>query len=126
MSAENIKVRENLRAPNGKADSIDPVTVEVIRRRLTAIADQVDLNITRTAFSPLVYEYKDYAVGIVDVDGKLLCQCTSGLPLFVADVLGAAIRDGLEIYGKDGFHEGDIIISNHGGTIGQHLNNVAM
>ena len=126
MSAENIKVRENLSAPNGKTASIDPVTVEVIRRRLTAIADQVDLNITRTAFSPLVYEYKDYAVGIVDVDGKLLCQCTSGLPLFVADVLGAAIRDGLEIYGKDGFHEGDIIISNHGGTIGQHLNNVAM
>ncbi len=108
------------------AAPIDPVTVEVIRRRLTAIADQVDLNITRTAFSPLVYEYKDYAVGIVDVDGKLLCQSTSGLPLFVADVLGAAIRDGLEIYGKDGFHEGDIVISNHGGTIGQHLNNVAM
>ena len=24
------------------------------------------------------------------------------------------------------FHEGDIVISNHGGTIGQHLNNVAM
>ena len=110
----------------GKAAAIDPVTVEVIRRRLTAIADQVDLNITRTAFSPLVYEYKDYAVGIVDADANLLCQSTSGLPLFVADVLGAAVRDGLEIYGKDGFHEGDIIISNHGGTIGQHLNNVAM
>ena len=62
----------------GEAASVDPVTVEVIRRRLTAIADQVDLNITRTAFSPLVYEYKDYAVGIVDADGKLLCQCTSG------------------------------------------------
>ena len=48
------------------ASGIDPITVEVIRRRLTAIADQVDLNITRTAFSPLVYEYKDYAVGVVD------------------------------------------------------------
>jgi hypothetical protein len=30
---------------------IDPVTVEVIRRRLVAIADEVDVNITRTAFS---------------------------------------------------------------------------
>jgi N-methylhydantoinase B len=106
--------------------AVDPVTVEVVRRRLIAIADQVDLNITRTAFSPLVYEYKDYAVGIVDADARLLCQCTGGMPLFVADVLGAAVRDGLEIYGRDGFHEGDVIITNHGGTIGQHLNNVVM
>ena len=126
MTAARDDVPLTLPGAKGIPASIDPVTVEVIRRRLTAIADQVDLNITRTAFSPLVYEYKDYAVGIVDVDGKLLCQCTSGLPLFVADVLGAAVRDGLELYGKDGFHQGDIIISNHGGTIGQHLNNVAM
>ena len=42
---------------------IDPVTVEVIRRRLVSIADEVDVNITRTAFSPYIYEYKDYAVG---------------------------------------------------------------
>ena len=100
--------------------------MEVIRRRLVSISDQVDLNITRTAYSPLVYEYKDYAVGVVDAQGRLLSQCTSGMPLFVADVLGAAVRDGLEIYGRAGLHEGDIVITNHGGTIGQHLNNVVM
>ncbi|MFM9886381.1 MAG: hydantoinase B/oxoprolinase family protein [Burkholderiales bacterium] len=108
------------------ADRVDPVTVEVIRRRLISIADQVDMNITRTAFSPLVYEYKDYAVGIVDHAGRLLAQCTGGMPIFVADVLGAAVRDGLAIYGPERLHEGDIVISNHGGTIGQHLNNVVM
>ena len=105
---------------------LDPLTVEVIRRRLISISDQVDLNITRTAYSPLVYEYKDYAVGVVDADGRLLSQCTSGMPLFVADVLGAAVRDGLAIYGKDRLEPGDIVISNHGGTIGQHLNNMVM
>src|SRR3954468_16445749 len=104
----------------------DPITVEVIRRRLISISDQVDANITRTAYSPVVYEYKDYAVGIVDAEGRLLSQCTGGMPLFVADVLGAAIRDGLAIYGKENLHEGDIIITNDGGTIGQHLNNVVM
>jgi len=104
----------------------DPVTVEVIRRRLISIADQVDLNITRTAFSPLVYVYKDYAVGVVDHEGRLLAQCTGGMPIFVADVLGAAVRDGLAIYGPERLHEGDIVITNHGGTIGQHLNNVVM
>ena len=104
----------------------DPITVEVIRRRLISISDQVDANISRTAFSPLVYEYKDYAVGIVDAEGRLLSQCTGGMPLFVADVLGAAVRDGLALYGKDNLHEGDIVITNDAGTIGQHLNNVVM
>jgi N-methylhydantoinase B len=112
--------------PERTSGAPDPVTVEVIRRRLISISDQVDMNITRTAYSPLVYEYKDYAVGIVDADGKLLSQCTGGMPLFVADVLGAAIRDGLAIYGKDNLHEGDIVITNDAGTIGQHLNNVVM
>ena len=83
------------------AAPIDPVTVEVIRRRLVAICDEVDVNITRTAFSPYIYEYKDYAVGIVDASGDLICQCTAGMPVFVADVMRAAVQDGLALYGSD-------------------------
>ena len=106
--------------------TIDPITTEVIRRRLISIADQVDSNVTRTAYSPLVYEYKDYAVGVVDDEGRLLAQCTGGMPLFVADVLGAAVRHGLETYAAEGIHAGDIVICNDAGVIGQHLNNVVM
>jgi N-methylhydantoinase B len=105
---------------------IDPITVEVIRRRLVAIADEVDVNITRTAFSPYIYEYKDYAVGIVDAGGDLICQCTAGMPVFVADVMRAAVHDGLKLYGADALLEGDVVITNYAGTIGQHLNNVTM
>ena len=108
------------------AASIDPVTVEVVRRRLVAISDEVDTNITRTAFSPYIYEYKDYAVGVVDLNGDLICQCTAGMPVFVADVMRAAVQDGLQLYGPDQLHEGDIIVTNYAGTIGQHLNNVTM
>ena len=104
---------------------LDPVTVEVIRRRLVAIADEVDVNITRTAFSPYIYEYKDYAVGIVDGRGDLICQCTAGMPVFVADVMRAGVQDGLALYGAD-LNDGDVIITNYAGTIGQHLNNVMM
>ena len=100
--------------------------MEVIRRRLVAISDEVDVNITRTAFSPYIYEYKDYAVGIVDARGDLICQCTAGMPVFVADVMRAAVQDGLELYGPQELHDGDIIVTNYAGTIGQHLNNVTM
>jgi N-methylhydantoinase B len=108
------------------AAPLDPVTVEVIRRRLVAISDEVDVNITRTAFSPYIYEYKDYAVGIVDANGDLICQCTAGMPVFVADVMRAAVQDGLVLYGSEALHEGDVVVTNYAGTIGQHLNNVTM
>src|SRR6202007_2791900 len=101
------------------------VTVEVIRRRLVAIADEGVVNITRTAFSPYIYEYKDYAGGVVDPPGDLICQCTAAMPVFVADVMRAAIRDGLDIYGVDDLHAGDIVINHYAGVIGQHLNNMA-
>src|ERR1700730_8300217 len=48
------------------------------------------------------------------------------MPVFVADVMRAGIRDGLDLYGADDLHHGDIIITNYAGTIGQHLNNVLM
>ena len=114
-----------IEAPPHSAE-IDPITVEVIRRRLVSIADEVDVNITRTAFSPYIYEYKDYAVGIVDAGGDLICQCTAGMPVFVADVMRAAVQDGLALYGTADLHEGDAVVTNYAGTIGQHLNNVTM
>ena len=49
---------------------IDPITLEVIRHGIVSITDQIDANITRTAFSPYIYEYKDYAVGMTDADGR--------------------------------------------------------
>ena len=104
----------------------DPITLEVIRHGLSSVANQVDANITRTAFSPYIYEYKDYAVGLVDADGKLIAQNTGGMPIFVADSVGMAVRDGLEAYGGERLHHGDVLICNHASVQGQHLNNVVM
>lgn len=104
----------------------DAITLQIAYQRLSAIPEVVDQNITKTAFSPLVADYKDYAVGIVDAQGRLITQARGGLPIFVANALGTAVRHGLEIYGADNLHTGDIVISNHPGTLGQHLNNVVM
>ena len=106
--------------------SVDPVTLEVIRHGIVSITDQIDANITRTAFSPYIYEYKDYAVGIVNAAGDMIAQCTGGMPVFVADSVGQAVRDGLEIYGRDRLHRGDVVVCNHAAVQGQHLNNTVM
>lgn len=113
-------------SPARESTTIDPIIVEIIRHGLQSIPDELETDITRTAFSPLIYEYKDYAVGIVDAEGALICQSRGGIPIFLANVLGLAVRDGLAIYGRDRMEPGDVMISNHAGTFGQHLNNVIM
>ena len=105
---------------------IDPITLEVIRHGIISICDQIDANMTRTAFSPYIYEYKDYAVGFVGADGALLAQSTGGMPVFVADSVGMAVKDGLAVYGRENLHKGDVIVCNHAAVQGQHLNNTVM
>lgn len=105
---------------------LDPITLEVIRHGIISICDQIDANMTRTAFSPYIYEYKDYAVGFVGANGELLAQSTGGMPVFVADSVGMAVKDGLELYGRENLHKGDVIVCNHAAVQGQHLNNTVM
>lgn len=107
------------------AMALDPVKLEIIRTGLQAIPDLIETDLMRTAFSPLIYEYKDYAVGLISGDGRALALATHGLPLFTS-VMGRAILDGIEVFGLDRIEAGDAIITNYAGTLGQHLNNVVM
>jgi N-methylhydantoinase B len=106
--------------------ALDPVRLEIIRTGLQSIPDLIEADLMRTAYSPLIYEYKDYAVGLVDATGRSIALATHGLPGFLTNVLGEAVRDGLALYGRGRIEEDDIIISNFAGTMGQHLNNVIM
>jgi N-methylhydantoinase B len=112
--------------PVNPSAAVDPVTLEIIRTGLQSIPDLIEADLMRTAFSPLIYEYKDYAVGLVDGSGRSIALASHGLPGFLTNVLGAAVRDGISLYGIDGIEPGDAIISNHAATMGQHLNNVIM
>jgi N-methylhydantoinase B len=117
---------ENSHLSAKKVDVVDPITAEIIRYALCSITDQIDKNIMRTAFSPLIYEYRDFSVGILDAEARVIAQGRGSLPIFVANALGAAVRDGLGIYGADKMRPGDVVINNHAGSMGQHLNNVVM
>ena len=106
--------------------AVNPIVAEIVRHSLLAIPNQIDVNITRTAFSPLIYEYKDYAVGVVDPEGRLIAQSQGGIPIFMANALGTAVKDGLAVHGARGMAPGDVFICNHSSVLGQHLNNVVM
>jgi N-methylhydantoinase B len=63
----------------------DPITVEVIRNAFGSIARQMNSNLYRSAFSPIIYEMKDCSVGVFDRDGRLLGQ-SAGLPMFLGNL----------------------------------------
>jgi len=104
---------------------VDPVTQEIVRNLLIAILDEGEINLSRTAFSPIIYEVKDYCVGLVDREGRTIAQSRGGIPTFMAD-LGEPVRDGIAIYGLDGFEPGDVMLMNYAAVCGQHLNNVVV
>jgi N-methylhydantoinase B len=110
---------------DSKINRIDPITVEVINNALAAIAEEITINLARTAHSTIVYEVQDFCTGLLDAQGRLVAQAPGGLPLFVGD-LDAAVEDGIRIHGENGFQPGDVILTNHTGTCGQHLNNVVV
>jgi N-methylhydantoinase B len=109
--------------PQARTDAFDPILLSVLQSLMVSIMDECEINLSRTAFSPLIYEGKDYCIGLLDREGNTIVQSRGSVPTFVAD-LKEPIADGLEIYGPDGFEPGDAVIMNFSDVCGQHLNNV--
>ncbi|HEY7216744.1 MAG TPA: hydantoinase B/oxoprolinase family protein [Candidatus Binatia bacterium] len=105
--------------------SVNPITVEVVRNGLAHIANEMATVLRKTSYNMMIYEVRDYCVGIVDPEGNILAQNFGALPIFLAD-LGPAIVDGVRMHGRDGFQPGDVLIMNHPYVCGQHLNNVVV
>ena len=104
---------------------VNPITVEVVRNGLAHVANEMATVLRKTSYNMMIYEVRDYCVGIVDPDGNILSQNFGALPIFLAD-LGPAIVDGVRMHGRDGFQPGDVLIMNHPYVCGQHLNNVVV
>jgi N-methylhydantoinase B len=104
---------------------LDPVTLEVIRNALPAIANEMAADLQRTSYNMMIYEVRDFCTALVDPKGQLISQNVGGVSHFVAD-LGVIITDGMKRYGEKGFAPGDVIITNHQAVAGQHLNNIVI
>ena len=115
----------NAPTPATRARSVNPITQEVVTHSLIAYAEEMALALCKSAYNMMIYEVRDFCCGLIDVEGRMICQNEGGLPIFLAD-LGLAVQDGIERYGLDGFAPGDVVIMNHAGVCGQHLNNVVV
>jgi len=102
----------------------DVVTVEVIRNALNAAADEMGTNLARSAYTPIIYEMKDYSVAIFNDRFQLLGQAP-GLPIFLG-ALEDAVRVTVERYGESQVQPGDVYLINDSYLAGSHLNDVSV
>jgi N-methylhydantoinase B len=98
--------------------------VAVVQHAFISGAEQMKRNLYRSAYSPVIYEMKDCAVGIFDREGELLGQAP-GLPFFLGS-LGGTVKMVLSLKGSNVFESGDVWIVNDSAICGSHLNDVTV
>ncbi len=72
-------------------ESLDPITVEVVRYKLDGIANEMQSTLLRSSFSPIVKEGLDASASLFTPDGTTLSQSCS-IPIHLAT------REAMKIY----------------------------
>ncbi|MCC7083087.1 MAG: hydantoinase B/oxoprolinase family protein [Burkholderiales bacterium] len=107
-----------------RTESIDPITTEVIRNKLEGIADEMELTLLRSSFSPIVKEGLDTSASLFTVNGETLAQACA-IPVHLATLI-PALRTMIEKYPIPGMREGDAYILNDPYCGGTHLPDIAV
>jgi len=91
--------------------TIDSITVEVIRNYLLSAAREMGRNLMRTSYNTVVYEIRDFGLGLYDSQCRLLAEAP-GLAIFTR-ANDYALRKIVEFLGIDNIHPGDVILLNY-------------
>ena len=65
-----------------RARSVNPITQEVVTHSLIAYAEEMALALCKSAYNMMIYEVRDFCCGLIDVQGRMICQNEGGLPIF--------------------------------------------
>ncbi len=109
--------------PNSK--KFDPITLEILWRRLVSIVDEADASVARTAFSSLLRDAHDYTCMFTDSRGQELVQgtfCTPGQ----AGAMALGVKALINSMAPDAYQPGDVIIVNDPWLLAGHLNDVCV
>ena len=106
------------------AVQLDPVSLEVIRNALTAVAEEMSSVVMRAARSPLLREAGDHSSALTDAEGYLVAQGRD-VPVHLG-VLSFTVREFLSKVGRDALRPGDVWILNLPDVGGNHLPDVKL
>lgn len=97
----------------------DPILMEILRGRFDFIANEMELTLLKSSYSPLIKEARDATAALFDADGRVLAQAEA-LPVHLG-VLIAAMQRVVAAYPKDQAVQGDLYIYNDPYEGGTHL-----
>jgi N-methylhydantoinase B len=103
----------------------DPITLEILWRRLISIVDECDAAVARTAFSSLLRDAHDYTCMFTDSRGRELAQGTLATP-GQSGAMALGIRRLVQGLPRDSFRPGDVYITNDPWALAGHLNDVCV
>jgi N-methylhydantoinase B len=103
----------------------DPVTLEILWRRLLSIVDEADAAVARTAFSSLLRDAHDYTCMFTDRRGRELAQGTFATP-GQSGAMSLGVKKLVQGLSPDSFRPGDAFITNDPWALAGHLNDVCV
>ncbi|MGH7332740.1 MAG: hydantoinase B/oxoprolinase family protein [Candidatus Rokuibacteriota bacterium] len=102
--------------------AVSPVTLEVVRHGLYAIAEEMSVIIMRSARSPLLKEAGDLSSALTDAEGQLIAQGRD-IPMHMG-VMGFTVKEFLRRVPAARLAEGDVWFLNLPEVGGNHLPDV--
>ena len=105
--------------------SFDPITLEILWRRLISIVDEADSAVARTAFSSLLRDAHDYTCMFTDQKGRELAQGSFATP-GQSGAMALGIKNLVTKLPKETYKPGDIFITNDPWALAGHLNDVCV
>ncbi|MFC1655182.1 hydantoinase B/oxoprolinase family protein, partial [Myxococcota bacterium] len=103
----------------------DPITLEILWRRLISIVDEADSTVSRTAFSSLLRDAHDYTCMFTDRRGRELAQGTFATP-GQSGAMALGIKNLVKKLPEDTYKAGDVFITNDPWALAGHLNDVCV
>jgi N-methylhydantoinase B len=103
----------------------DPITLEILWRRLISIVDEADGAVARTAFSSLLRDAHDYTCMFTDRQGRELAQGTFATP-GQSGAMALGIKKLVHRYPMESYKPGDVFITNDPWALAGHLNDVCV
>lgn len=105
--------------------TFDPVTLEILWRRLLSIVDEADTTVARTAFSSLLRDAHDYTCMFTDRKGRELAQGSFATP-GQSGAMALGVKTLVNMIPIDTYRPGDVFITNDPWALAGHLNDVCV
>ncbi|MCP4362499.1 MAG: hydantoinase B/oxoprolinase family protein [Chloroflexi bacterium] len=105
--------------------TFDPITLEILWRRLISIVDEADAAVSRTAFSSLLRDAHDYTCMFTDRQGRELAQGTLATP-GQSGAMALGVKRLVQKLPAESFQPDDVFITNDPWALAGHLNDICV